>query len=191
MAVHTTCSITACIQVQPLCISSITCMYMYLYMYMYIIISTKSNYGVVHLHIAKLILLSLPSSPSIPHSLFFYPYPSLSLPPSLSIFLHLSQVMGEVGATLTPIIPPRVTCDLCCNGFKGHQDEIDLRGGTACMGTKYWYTLCATQHTYIHTHVAFHCVVLRCVVLHCVVLRFVALCLLCCVVLHCTTLYYM
>ena len=181
MAVHTTCSITACIQVQPVCISSITCMYMYmyLYMYMYIIISTKSNYGVVHIHIAKLILLSLPSSPSIPHSLSFYPYPSLSLPPSLSIFLHLSQVMGEVGATLTPIIPPRVTCDLCCNGFKGHQDEIDLCGGTACMGTKYWYTLCATQHTYIHTHVAFHCVVLRCVVL-----RFVALYY---IVLHCTT----
>ena len=78
--------------------------YVHVSIHVYKCISAKSNYGVVHIHITKLILLSLPSSPSIPHSLSFYPYPSLSLPPSLSIFLHLSQVMVEVGATLTPII---------------------------------------------------------------------------------------
>ena len=85
-------------------------------------------------------------------------------------------------------IPPRVT-NLCCNGFKGHQDEIDLRGWTACMGTKYWYTLCATQHTYtlmLHSIVlcCVQCVVLHCVVLHCVCC--VVLHCVCCVVLHCT-----
>ena len=104
MAEQTTGSSTACIQVQPLCISSIMCIYMYLYKYMYIhvhlIISIMYNYGVVHvyIHIAKLILLSLslslPTSPSIPQALSFLPlppYPKLSpsSPPPSLYTLHL------------------------------------------------------------------------------------------------------
>ena len=80
-------------------------------------------------------------------------------------------------------IPPRVTCDLCCNGFKGHQDEIDLRGGK--IGILY------VQHnTHIYT-LMLHSIVLCCIVLHSIVLCCVVLCcilLLCCIVLcllHC------
>ena len=76
-------------------ISSITCMYMYLYMYIYMykymhVHLIMYNYGVVHVYThSKIYLtlsLSLPISPSILHSLSFYPSPSLSLhlPPSLA-----------------------------------------------------------------------------------------------------------
>ena len=76
---------------------------------------------------------------------------------------------GEEGGD----IPPRVTCDLCCNGFKGHQDEIDLRGGK--IGILY------VQH---NTHIMLHSIVLCCVVLCCIVLCCVVLCciVLCCIV---------
>ena len=77
-------------------------------------------------------------------------------------------------------IPPRVTCDLCCNGFKGHQDEIDLRGGKIGILYVQHNTHTMYMYMYIHTHVAFHCVVLCCIVLCCVVL--------CCVVLCCIVL---
>ena len=57
------------------------------------------------------------------------------------------------------------------------------------MGTKYWYTLCATQHTYT---LMLHSIVLCCVALCCVALCCVVLCCvaLCCVVLCCIVLYH-
>ena len=64
-----------------------TCIYTCIYIHVH---ACTSNYGVVHVYThSKIYLtlsLSLPISPSIPHSLSFYPSPSLSLhlPPSLA-----------------------------------------------------------------------------------------------------------
>ena len=96
-------------------ISSITCMYMYLYMYIYMFMYMHVhlimyNYGVVHvythIHVAKFILLSLslPISPSIPHSLSFYPSPSLCLSPHLP--LHTHSLSFYTSPSLSLHLPP-------------------------------------------------------------------------------------